>query len=347
MSVVRRLCTSGLVRWSAVTATYLAVVGVAGAVVASAIDRLAATWLAEPASQITTVAPSPATPAAATAAATPAMAEPTPFTIIRRSTMVPTTDDWAEKLRDPAFWAKLKSGNSGTRKSVSAPASWALGGPQANDDEPRLPAVTSDDAGGEETYRTVCVRLCDGAFFPISFSTTRDQFDADAAKCEKTCTGGRLYYHRNPGGDLDDMEDREGLPYNRLPTAFLYRTTFNEQCKCRPHPWEEAARDRHRVYALETQRNAGDRTAVAELSNLTTKIMQADAEASAAVKRADASVQRRLTETLKADVKETIASTRRQRTSAKHKTTIKANATQLAADTPTTGLSGNRKRQRR
>jgi len=33
------------------------------------------------------------------------------------------------------------------------------------------------------TYRTLCVRRCDGYYFPISFSTTRDHLAVDEAMC--------------------------------------------------------------------------------------------------------------------------------------------------------------------
>ena len=37
------------------------------------------------------------------------------------------------------------------------------------------------------TYRTVCVRTCDGFYFPISFSTTQDHFRDDEASCQRMC----------------------------------------------------------------------------------------------------------------------------------------------------------------
>ena len=47
------------------------------------------------------------------------------------------------------------------------------------------------------TFRTLCVRTCDGYYFPISFSTTSDRFAADEVQCEKMCPGTEtaLYFH--------------------------------------------------------------------------------------------------------------------------------------------------------
>jgi len=86
------------------------------------------------------------------------------------------------------------------------------------------------------TYRTLCVRTCDGYYFPISFSTTPEQFPQDAQTCETMCPGAeaKLYYHPNPGGGPEDMVAITGEPYSTLPTAFQYRTSFDASCTCKP-----------------------------------------------------------------------------------------------------------------
>lgn len=119
------------------------------------------------------------------------------------------------------------------------------------------------------TYRTVCVRLCDGFYFPISFTATQDRFARDEAQCVSSCgSEAKLYIYRNPGENPDQMVDLRGQPYARLKTAFLYRTSYNESCKCRPHAWEQVSLDRHRLYALETMRRKGDRTVQTEIEQI-------------------------------------------------------------------------------
>jgi hypothetical protein len=126
-----------------------------------------------------------------------------------------------------------------------------------------------DDSERRGTFRTMCVRLCDGFYWPISFATTPEHFDRDRHKCESSCgSPARLYVYRNPGGDIDAMEDLSGRPYSRLKTAFLYRTEYKESCKCRSDPWEQTSLDRHRVYALEAAKRKGDKTAAKELEVL-------------------------------------------------------------------------------
>ena len=89
---------------------------------------------------------------------------------------------------------------------------------------------------GNGTFRTLCVRTCDGYYFPISFSTTSDRFAEDAHGCEAMCPGAeaRLFYYPNPGGGPESMTSITGELYSSLPTAFRYRTSFDSACTCRP-----------------------------------------------------------------------------------------------------------------
>jgi len=82
------------------------------------------------------------------------------------------------------------------------------------------------------TYRTLCVRSCDGYYFPISFSTTPSQFGADQQTCQAQCPGASLYYHRNPGEPVDAAISLNGQAYTALANAFAYRTDFFPECRC-------------------------------------------------------------------------------------------------------------------
>lgn len=125
-------------------------------------------------------------------------------------------------------------------------------------------------------YRTLCVRTCDGFYFPISFTATPDRFARDEATCQSSCgSEARLFVYRNPGQDPDQMVDLRGQPYVKLKTAFLYRTSYNESCKCRPQPWEQASLDRHKMYALEARASKGDRVARQAIEDIRAKNRQA------------------------------------------------------------------------
>jgi hypothetical protein len=99
------------------------------------------------------------------------------------------------------------------------------------------------------TYRTLCVRLCDGFYFPISFATTRGNFAEDAARCERQCpTRSRLYAYRNPGQEIEEMVGLDGTPYMKLPTAFRFRSGYVANCTCQGNPWDAEAIARHQSY---------------------------------------------------------------------------------------------------
>lgn len=108
------------------------------------------------------------------------------------------------------------------------------------------------------TYRTVCVRLCDGYQWPISHSTTPDRFAADETRCDSSCgTPTRLFVMPAVGGAPETMVDLDGQPYTRLSTAFKYRSAIDASCRCSAHPWQQASLDRHNLYALEAAARKG------------------------------------------------------------------------------------------
>jgi hypothetical protein len=118
-----------------------------------------------------------------------------------------------------------------------------------------------DDSGGVSggqfgtlpyaTYRTICVRLCDGYYFPVSFSTLPAHFDRDAEACQSRCAApAELYYHQNPGGAVEQAVSFRGQQaYTSLKQAFRYRKEFVQGCSCKqgeyvPQDAPQQTRDR-------------------------------------------------------------------------------------------------------
>ena len=91
------------------------------------------------------------------------------------------------------------------------------------------------------TYRTVCVRLCDGYYFPVSFSTLPNHFQRDADVCRTQCAApADLYYHQNPGGAMEQaLSFSTQQPYTGLRTAFRYRKEFVQGCSCKQAEYKE------------------------------------------------------------------------------------------------------------
>jgi hypothetical protein len=97
------------------------------------------------------------------------------------------------------------------------------------------PPPTPGDVPQSSTYRTVCVRTCDGFYWPISFSTVPSRFGEDERTCQRMCPAAavQLYTHRNPGEDMSQAVSLSGQPYSELPNAFLYRKQYSAACSCR------------------------------------------------------------------------------------------------------------------
>jgi hypothetical protein len=97
------------------------------------------------------------------------------------------------------------------------------------------------------TYRTVCVRTCDGFYFPISFATVPSRFADDEKTCKNLCpaSDATLFSYRNPGEDMNSAVSISGQSYSSSPNAFRYRTEFNPSCSCKApgQTWSEALKN--------------------------------------------------------------------------------------------------------
>ena len=116
---------------------------------------------------------------------------------------------------------------------------------------------TGDLAPQSGTYRTVCVRSCDGAYFPVSFATVQGRFADDEKTCKAQCPAAEatLFAYRNPGEDINQAVSINGQPYTSLPNAFKFRTEFNPSCSCKPagQTWAEALKSVDDKAAVEQQ----------------------------------------------------------------------------------------------
>lgn len=86
----------------------------------------------------------------------------------------------------------------------------------------------------KNTYRTMCVRLCDGFYYPISFATIPRQFKKDRNICRTNCSSrAELFVYKNPGEFIRDMKTINGFPYTRLRNAFRHHREYVPGCTCK------------------------------------------------------------------------------------------------------------------
>jgi hypothetical protein len=106
------------------------------------------------------------------------------------------------------------------------------GGREEEEALPQTPIYRSIDPNGR--YRSVCVRLCDGFFYPIHYSTYGSQLGQDAQSCQSNCAApAELYVYRNPGQEIEQAVSLSGSAYMDLPVALRFRKEYVKGCSCK------------------------------------------------------------------------------------------------------------------
>ena len=106
-----------------------------------------------------------------------------------------------------------------------------------------------------KTYRTLCVRTCDGFFWQMSYAVPKSAFGVDSNACHASCSGEtKLYASENGAGGsqfemASAMPDADGELYSKLPNANRFRKEFMPSCGCGAQPWDPASLARHANYA--------------------------------------------------------------------------------------------------
>jgi hypothetical protein len=141
------------------------------------------------------------------------------------------------RLRGGAACGAILSRIGRLERELSGSRRGGLFGSRRSPQEARRARVLNDlrRAGCSQragTYRTICVRVCDGYYFPLDFATSRRRFTTDAQKCLAQYALGQaeLFYHPSPGGDASQAVSLSGELYANQPYAFAYRASFQPQC---------------------------------------------------------------------------------------------------------------------
>lgn len=106
-------------------------------------------------------------------------------------------------------------------------------GQQPQEIMPEGQPIIADDrpTGGRQL---ICVKTCDGSYFPLSVSPTgRESADE---MCQALCPETETRAYGSPGGDnglANAISVSSGTPYTSLANAFKYRKTFDASCACK------------------------------------------------------------------------------------------------------------------
>ena len=157
------------------------------------------------------------------------------------------------RLEDFAKWPAGEPLNSGDGQSALAGASVReLLPPQLLS---RKPGPRGANSVSLKTYRTLCVRTCDGFFWQMSYAVPKLALGFDSNACEASCSSeAKLFVTENKPGEIgadspQSTTDLNGEPYSKLPNAYRYRRDYIPGCGCHANPWEQAALDRHARFA--------------------------------------------------------------------------------------------------
>jgi hypothetical protein len=103
--------------------------------------------------------------------------------------------------------------------------------PNANPDQ--LPA----DGEAKEAHagsKAVCVRSCDGSFFPVSYSAGGGRLDELQDMCRALCPNADVsLYTYSPSADIQTAVSISGARYMDSPNALKYRKALDNTCSCR------------------------------------------------------------------------------------------------------------------
>ncbi|MGQ3675600.1 DUF2865 domain-containing protein [Xanthobacter sp. TB0139] len=120
-----------------------------------------------------------------------------------------------------------------------------FGTPMQNAPEEAMPDVdlsavdTSRRSGGS---RTVCVRTCDGFFFPLSTGSNPSRYFSEEQLCQRLCPAAETHLYTYSGGDIRTGVNMNGESYMSLPNALRYRKELVQDCSCRTpgQSWAQA-----------------------------------------------------------------------------------------------------------
>jgi hypothetical protein len=98
----------------------------------------------------------------------------------------------------------------------------------------------------------LCVRSCDGGFFPISYSARRSNLDELNSLCKALCPNTEAtLYTRSARGQIENSVSIDGAAYTELPNALKFQKTYDPACTCKPQgkTWVEALAEAERILA--------------------------------------------------------------------------------------------------
>ncbi len=125
------------------------------------------------------------------------------------------------------------------------------GGVVLNPDDPGYYEGDARAQGGSEA---VCVRQCDGGFFPVSYSARHGSLQDLNELCRAQCPNAEaMVYTKSLWRDIETAVSIDGEPYSALPNALKFQKQRVAACSCKPPgvSWAQALEGAERMLSFD------------------------------------------------------------------------------------------------
>jgi hypothetical protein len=120
---------------------------------------------------------------------------------------------------------------------------------------PGLEADQPEEGKSRGGSQAVCVRTCDGGFFPLTISARSADEDQLKELCQALCPNTEVsVYTKSPNAAIETAASLgEGASYSEMPNALKFRTSFDAACTCKPpdQSWAQALAGAERLLGRE------------------------------------------------------------------------------------------------
>lgn len=130
--------------------------------------------------------------------------------------------------------------------------------PNAESQDPLEDVPAPGDETPQGGSEVLCVRHCDGYFFPLNYSE-RGGSDSLTDFCKASCPNAEVsVYTRVPGQEIQTAVGLDGKPYTDLPAALKYQKSLDPACTCRAAnaSWADTLADAERILNYGGSRDA-------------------------------------------------------------------------------------------
>lgn len=125
-----------------------------------------------------------------------------------------------------------------------------LFGGNSTPEQPAIMAPLPEDETPRGGSMAVCVKSCDGSFFPVSYSAHRGNLDELNDLCKALCPNAEVtLFTRSLYRDMKSAVSIGGEPYKDLHNAFKFEKALEPSCACKApgQTWVQALADAERI----------------------------------------------------------------------------------------------------